>query len=89
MKQNKKSNIVYFPVLLDCTPEQTETIRAKKVAVNRLDRRVVVIAMNHAANGSFKWGELLMMVWSPDKPLQFIGVIDRIPDGKPWRILKR
>jgi hypothetical protein len=82
----KKSNIVYFPI---GEAEQTETIRAKKVAVNRDDQRVVVLAMNTPSNEAFKWGELLMMEWHPDKPLQFVAVVDRVPEGKPWRILKR
>ena len=74
----KKSNIVYFPI---GEAEQTETIRAKKVAVNRDAQQVVVLAMNTSANGAFTWGQLLLMTWHPDKPLQFVAVVDRVPEG--------
>lgn len=87
MKHNKKSNIIYFPIGKD-----HEVIRAKKVAFSRNPdcKQVVVLAMNTPKSGEFSWGQLLMMLDSgKDQPLIFLSVVDRVPEIREWRILKR
>jgi hypothetical protein len=85
--KHSKSNIIYFPIGKD-----QEVIRAKKVAYNRNPdlKQVIVLAMNTPKSGEFAWGQLLMLIEiNPEKPLVFVTVVDRVPEGKPWRILKR